>query len=78
MAAGPFFGIDPYIECLATQPHQPSSSLLTYYIDHDHSVSSNPRLVDPIYVYVYYIVSRCNLFDCIPHPSDNRVEGSEV
>ena len=26
-------------------PHQPSSSLLAYHIDHDHSVSSNPRLV---------------------------------
>ena len=26
-------------------PHQPSSSLLAYHIDHDHSVPSNPRLV---------------------------------
>ena len=55
-------------------PHQPSSSLLAYHIDHDHSVSSNPRLVR---VHVA-IVRRCNLIDCIPHPSDNHVEGSDV
>ena len=55
-------------------PHQPSSSLLAYHIDHDHSVSSNPRLVR---VHVA-IVRRCNLLDCIPHPSDNHVEGSDV
>ena len=55
-------------------PHQPSSSLLAYHIDHDHSVSSNPRLVR---VHVA-IVRRCNLFDSIPHPSDNHVEGSDV
>ena len=55
-------------------PHQPSSSLLAYHIDNDHSVSFNPRLVR---VHVA-IVRRCNLLDCIPHPSDNHVEGSDV
>ena len=55
-------------------PHQPSSSLLAYHIDHDHLVSSNPRLVR---VHVA-VVRRCNLLDCIPHPSDNHVAGSEV
>ena len=55
-------------------PHQPSSSILVYHINHNHLVSSNPRLVR-IHV---AIVRQCNLFNCIFQSSDYSVKGSEV
>ena len=51
-------------------PHQLSSTPLAYHIEDDQLVSYNSRLV---HVHVA-MVRRCNLFNCLPHPSDNHIE----